>query len=119
MSTTPTESMALAVANWARGRDTGLSSIALARVATGGTCTDWEHPADGGDLGRCIRLLERAPAVRDHFSKVRKVGPMWAAVIDHWDELTSIYASELPTNRFPKTYARMNELFKEARKATP
>ena len=85
----------LAVAEWLTGRDTGVSSKYMASVAIAGKVTKsyWLDvtPSDAPDLGRCVRLIEKAPTVRNCFPILRQASPVWAAYVDHWDELTTLW----------------------------
>jgi hypothetical protein len=85
----------LAVAEWLTGDDTGISSKYMASVAIAGKVTKSRigdsTPSDAPDLGRCVRLLEKAPGVREAFPVLRTASPVWAAYVDHWDELTGLF----------------------------
>jgi hypothetical protein len=71
----------LAVAEWLTGRDTGVSSKYMASVAISGKVTksDWldPTPSDAPDLGRCVRLIEKAPTVRNCFPILRQASSVW------------------------------------------
>lgn len=85
----------LAVAEWLTGDDTGVSSKYMASVAIAGSVlkSRWGDatPSDAPDLGRCVRLIEKAPAVRNCFPILRQASAVWAAYVDHWDELTKLW----------------------------
>jgi hypothetical protein len=85
----------LAVAEWLTGRDIGVSSKYMASVAIAGKVTKSEWldatPSDAPDLGRCVRLIEKAPTVRNCFPILRQASAVWAAYVDHWDELTTLW----------------------------
>lgn len=85
----------LAVAEWLIGSDIGVSSKYMASVAITGKVTKSEWldatPFDAPDLGRCVRLIEKAPTVRNCFPILRQASPVWAAYVDHWDELTTLW----------------------------
>lgn len=85
----------LAVAEWLTGDATGVSSQYMASVAIAGSVlkSRWgdSTPSDAPDLGRCVRLLEKAPTVRNCFPILRQASPVWAAYVDHWDELTTLW----------------------------
>jgi hypothetical protein len=85
----------LTVAEWLTGRDTGVSSKYMASVAIAGKVTKsaWidATPSDAPDLGRCVRLIEKAPTVRNCFPILREASPVWAAYVDHWEELTTLW----------------------------
>ena len=97
---------------WFAGRDTGSSSKHMAAVAAGAE-GDGSHPLDPDDLGRCIRLVEAVPEVRDAFPAIAASTPKWKAIIDHWDELVAIFHSESRGCSYfsaPQTYQRMRDL---------
>jgi hypothetical protein len=81
-----------AIAEWLAGDDTGVSSKYMASVAISGKLIEskWidTTPSDAPDLGRCVRLLEKCPTVRNCFPTLRLAAPVWAIYIDHWDELS-------------------------------
>lgn len=75
-------------AKWAATGKTGTSSQAMLAVMVGERPkTSFCYPHDGGDLGRCIGLLDAVPEYRERLSEVAAIGPEWAALIDHWPEL--------------------------------
>jgi hypothetical protein len=67
----------------------------MASVAISGKVTKYRWgdstPQHAPDLGRCVRLIEKAPGVRDTFPVLREASPVWAAYVDHWDELTGLW----------------------------
>jgi hypothetical protein len=100
----------LAVARWLCGNDTGVSSKYMAAVALAGKPikSQWgdSTPQDAPDLGRCVRLIEKAPGVRDTFPALREASAVWAAFVDHWDELTVLWHH----GGYHETTDRMNAL---------
>lgn len=75
-------------AKWAATGDTGTSSKAMLSVMLGERPkTSFCYPHDGGDLGRCIKLLDAVPEYRERLAEMKAIGPAWAALIDHWPEL--------------------------------
>lgn len=97
---------------WIVGDDTGASSKALWAVMMGQK-TDASHPHDGGDFGRCIRLLESVPEWKARLPEMAVVSPYWAALVQHWDELTARHAQDL------QLYARMRQLLDPIEAADP
>lgn len=95
---------------WLQSDDTGLSSkaMAMAMFACGNGQKDYPH--DPSDFGRCYRFLEAVPEARSRLTMMRDVSPVWARLVDAWDELTALYLEESPTGVAPKLYARMKEL---------
>jgi hypothetical protein len=75
-------------ARWAASGKTGTSSKAMLSVMLGERPkTSFCYPHDGGDLGRCIGLLDAVPEYRERLNEMKSVGKEWAALIDHWPEL--------------------------------
>jgi hypothetical protein len=107
-----TDGMGLAA--WLRSDDTGLSSKYMAHVCAGGPTARNEHPLDPSDFGRCYRFLRAVPEARDNLHRLKDSGAVWAAYVDHWDEMERLYEEEMPTGRAPKLYALMQRLRKES-----
>lgn len=98
------------IADWLVGYRAGVSSKYMAACAIAGkvieATRDDSHPWDAADLGRCIRLVEKCPAVREAFPVLRQASSVWAAHVDHWDELVALYKQ----GNYANTTARMREL---------
>jgi hypothetical protein len=93
--------------HWALHGDTGTSSKAIAGVMTGKLPKDgYCYPHDGGDFGRCIGLLAAVPEWRSRLSEMRAVGPEWAAIVDHWEELEALFRKD----GGDRLYRRMKEI---------
>jgi len=98
---------------WAIGRDTGASSTAIMAVMTGNKPESrYYYPVDGGDLGRCLRLLDLIPEWKPRMGEMRAICPQWAALVDHWDELSAKHAAN-----HPRLYERMREILRASEKA--
>jgi hypothetical protein len=83
---------------WLRSAQRGISSNTIVQHITGFPALgSWapDHPHDAMDLGRCIRLLSAEPELRRQLWKMRSCSPVWAALVDRWDELTTIYLEEV------------------------
>jgi hypothetical protein len=95
------------IINWFVTGDTGVSSEAIVAqmmgIETGRTWGD--HPHDCGDFGRCYKLLEAVPEFKPRINEMAKRSNEWAALVEHWDELTELYATD------GKCYERMKEIF--------
>jgi len=73
---------------WAATGETGVSSKAMLATFMGKPPKSrFCYPHDGGDLGRCIGLLDTIPQFRKRLPEMRAIGPEWAALVDHWSEL--------------------------------
>jgi len=84
---------------------------------TGGMC----YPHDPDDLGRCRKLVEQVPEIREKFEDMSSCSPEWAGLVASWEELCSLMDSEAPDwwygkGRAPETYRRMQEIITSARK---
>ena len=82
------------IINWFLSGDTGLSSKAIVATMVGAneTACEWgDHPRDIGDFGRCYRLLKVVPDFRSRISEMSSRSPKWAALVEHWDELSYYY----------------------------
>lgn len=77
------------------------------------------YPIDPDDLSRCRLLLEQVQTVRERFSVMRDVSPVWDALVEHWDDLCATMDKEAPYWRegkikAPETYkisCLMKEIF--------
>jgi len=93
---------------WAIGRDTGASSTAIMAVMTGNKPESrYDYPVDGSDLGRCLRLLDLIPEWKPRMGEMRAICPQWAALVDHWDELSAMHAAN-----HKRLYERMQSILR-------
>jgi hypothetical protein len=106
---------------WLMVGERGMSSEAIVMnlrpgLAVGRRRDKLAHPHDPDDLKRCLMLLEDVPELVPDFPRMREVSPVWAALVDHWDELRATFLQEGGATwrkgpwSAPKTYARMREL---------
>lgn len=96
----------LRAGRWAAKGETGVSSTAILGMMMGQPPKSrFCYPHDGGDLGRCIALLDAVPEYRARISEMKAVGPEWAALVDHWDKLEEMHRAG-----DKKLYARMKEI---------
>lgn len=103
---------------WLANGERGASSETIVHYVTGIKTNDWhDHPLDPSDLGRCVKLLEACPELVDGFKdKMPKVSPVWARLVEHWDELVAMLDDEVPGWRHgkhglaSKTYNMMKKL---------
>lgn len=105
----------VAIGQWLVGSDTGLSSKTLAAIflgATDGPECRFNYPLDPSDFGRCWRLVEAVPEIRDAFPRICQVYPPMAPFINNWDELSALYVTAVKsgTGKAPELYQRMKEL---------
>lgn len=83
---------------WLTGHDHGTSSETLLSCLTGIPVSRMDIPYDPGDLGRCIRMLNLFPELRNRLGEVIKILPEWTPFIDCWKELEWKYADGLTWN---------------------
>lgn len=104
---------------WAAGRDTGISSLAIMDHMTGGM-PDWDSwPRDPADLGRCLRLLARIPGWRSRIGEMGQVSGVWAALAREWDALEVSMRDESHSGYAPRTYEMMKRLEDAGLRADP
>ncbi len=82
---------------WLFSGDTGASSETMLRFALGFPPSrqfGQREPLDAGDLGRCIRLVEDIPEVREHFESIGREVPRFRPILENWDALLSMSPEE-------------------------
>ena len=106
----------LKVLCWLVDGEPGLSSECIAFTCLG-INGRIDHPLDGGDFGRCVRLLRDVPELRRRLGRVRKLSPQWARLIDSWAELEKLYDLDVadwpvshPGTIYPRTGAMMRRM---------
>lgn len=113
------------IAEWLASDDTGSSSRAIMLWLSSKTADKSrgpDTPSDIGDLGRCLRLLERIPEWKARMPEMAEAGGLWPTFARRWDEIVASYLSEtggkvLPPidgTRCPKTYDLMKRVHDEA-----
>lgn len=75
------------IAAWALSGTTGASAKSIACHLAGVGKQEGDYPHDGGDFGRCERLLDMVPELRANFAKMAEVNRYWAALVPRWDEI--------------------------------
>ena len=112
----PTNAEYAAITQWMTGRDTGMSSKALAAAALGQEAEDDAFPWDPADLGRCLRLIRAVPFVEARgLPALAGRCSVWRQYAAHWDELRQLMSDEVgldweKAHAAPKTYDRMQTL---------
>jgi hypothetical protein len=100
------DSIAERAMRWTSQGETGASSLTMFAVMTGNKPRyGYSYPLDGSDLGRCLKLLALIPEWRARLDEMRSAGPVWSALVDHWDELATLHAEDSP-----KLYQRMKAI---------
>lgn len=82
---------------WRAGRDTGSSSKTLWSVMMGEPPRHRDHPMDGGDLGRCLRLLDLIPEWKPRLPEMAAVSLYWAALVKDWADLERLSKLTAPS----------------------
>lgn len=85
------------IIRWMATGDTGISSETLA-AAYQGVENCWapsNYPHDGGDFGRCYRLLLAVPEVRDGFTFLARTNEVWERLIGRWNDIQHAYLEDL------------------------
>lgn len=101
--------------NWLINGDTGVSSQTMAAIALGATnlkTTGWnvDAPHDPSDFGRCYRLVQTVPEIREHFPRIAKKVKTFAGILHEWDTLVWLYERDKPKGESPELYKRIKEL---------
>jgi DNA-directed RNA polymerase subunit RPC12/RpoP len=109
----------LAVRQWMQGKDTGMSSISLAKQFLGISENSPAYPHDPDDLGRCLRLIAIAPEVSTAVDALGMKHKVWAALATRWDEIAASMANEVGISwekghSAPATYALMRSIIQPA-----
>lgn len=114
-----------AVIDWLATGQVGISSKCMAMwlgfEQRTGRETFGNYPHDPDDMDRCLKLLHRAPGLRERLPKMAELGKVWAALVDRWDEIEAMQLDEIGLNwtkarSAPKTYALMREIIDGANK---
>jgi len=111
-----------AVIDWLADGEIGVSSKCMAMwLAFGKRTRDafGGYPHDPDDMDRCLKLLHRAPGLRERLPKMAELNKTWAAMVARWDEIEACQMAEIGLDwtkgkSAPKTYALMQEVRKAA-----
>lgn len=115
-STTP--GLSAAATRWLACGRRGTSSNTIFTKLTGldalkGSYPD--HPHDPDDLDRCLQLLEDVPELRAKLPQMAQQSPVWAALVENWDEIEQSHLDEVGLGwtkgrSAPKTYKLMRQV---------
>lgn len=84
------------VIQWLAGDDTGISSEALAFTFLSVKRIPYLNPpADPADLGRCLRLIRKVPAVREMVDVLGNKHRGWRKAACVWDQLAKCMKAEV------------------------
>ena len=111
-----------AVIDWLADGEIGASSKCMAMwLAFGKRTSDafGSYPHDPDDMDRCLKLLHRAPGLRERLPKMAELNATWAAMVARWDEIEACQLAEIgldwtKAKSAPKTYALMKAVQKAA-----
>ena len=112
---------------WLAGGSRGISSNTIVQHLTGRPAlADWrpDIPHDPSDLDRCLQLLAQVPMLRPLMPRMATCTPMWAALMERWDEIEACHLEEVglgwaKAKSAPKTYDLMRSVIDAARKKDP
>lgn len=101
--------------NWARSRDTGVSSWTIYSVMRGMNSTHdrYSPPQDPADFGRCYRLLKLFPEWKPRLHEVAARFPEWSALIPNWWDLEWHYEKTLADGDRSTLYLKIQDLLKK------
>lgn len=96
----------------------GISSETMFTVLTGVNAVrsrDFSHPHDPADFERCVNLLHEVPELRPLLPNMASVSKEWHALINHWDQIESLFLDEAGLNwtksdSAPLTYKLMKQV---------
>lgn len=109
---------------WLAGGERGVSSNSIVQHLTGIPAAGRHgmgHPYDPDDLDRCLKLLCKVPELAAEIDGMATASPEWAALIEHWDEITRSHLDEVglgwtKARNAPKTYALMCRVLESVEK---
>lgn len=106
---------------WCYAGERGISSETICEFFTGWPlqARRWGagYPLDPADFNRCRKLLEAVPEWRGRIVELAALGPVWAALVERWDEIERTFHEEAQgRERFtaPRTFALMQEIIRPA-----
>ena len=106
-----------AIGTWMLSGETGISSETMLGIALGGkkpSKSNWsarlDAPHDPSDFGRCYRLVQIAPSIREDFDRIGKMVPQFAGILREWDALCAIYERDLLSGKSDELYKKIKQL---------
>lgn len=69
-----------------------------------------QHPCDSDDFRRCHMLLKMVPEWKEKLPLLNDLSPVWANLVQHWDELTRMLEEQMETGKTNGMYAFMKTL---------
>lgn len=119
-----------AFTQWLASGQRGLSSEAIVRHLTGqpvGRFASTRHPDyphDPDDFRRCQLLLRKVPLAGLVFGQMRTASPVWARLVDAWDEIAALIQEEAPDyldgrGSAPRAYRLMRRVIDDGVECAP
>lgn len=109
------------VADWRDNGDIGISSEVMMRHLRGVRLLDKSHPLDLSDFRSCVLLLDRLPefSAMSELARLSDLSPQWAAIVQNWDALMTLWRSESgpdldPEWLAPKTRLKLSQILDAA-----
>jgi hypothetical protein len=97
--------------SWLAMGERGISSETIVGHLTGVHFARHQgEPLDPSDFRRCEMLLRAVPLARLEFAAMKTASPVWARLVDAWDELVVLLDEESHLGHAPRLYQRMKEL---------
>lgn len=80
---------------WLASDKTGMSSRYMACILAQGDAPDSEyaHPHDAADFGRCVGLLDAVPELRARILEMQVCSEEWFCLVVHWEQLEVLWKS--------------------------
>lgn len=77
------------------------------------------YPRTSTELWQCLLLLEAVPTLRTRLCELRRLGPEWSVIVEHWYELEALIMEESALAHchealMPKTYSRLARCLAQA-----
>ena len=79
---------------WIGSHNVGISSKTMWCAIMGVKCRESDTPRDADDFSRCYDLYRFCELTPADLQKVANIYPYWRPIIDQWDELCEMYASQ-------------------------
>jgi len=83
------------VLEWLANGDAGISSESIAFEYLGIEYKNCHPPRDPSDLGRCLRLIQKVPEVRNCVDTLATKNERWAKAAKVWDVIADSMAEEV------------------------
>jgi hypothetical protein len=88
---------------WATSNDTGISSETLLCLLLDlPKPHHWGVPGDLADFGRCYRMIELFPELKERFPEIAELHPDWRPFIDCWEQMARLYRECVKWEALPK-----------------